>query len=468
MTTDTNKTVFISYRRTVSKDRALFVFDYLQKQGYDVFIDIEKINSGLFDKVIANQIRTRQHFIVLLNKGSLEGCQNQNDWLRREIEEALHYGRNIIPIKDEDVDLGREIEYLPIEWRDKFATLNMLPWVHYYYEAVLEKLCERFLLAPLYPLQHVSSISVDEQKQVDEIIRNANNNLSTDYLSNFGSSIEQSQQTTSSKIITPIRPSSSNFMPKPFSWIDIPEGKVTILDSLKSGYLKEDTTFNVSAFQIAKYPVTNAQYQLFLDAGGYKTIRWWTKAGFDELQAGRRWINRKWEITGEIWSQPYNWNSLSLNDDNPVGGVSWYEAIAYCKWLSEITGENIMLPTEQQWQRAAQGDDGRVYPWGNEWDITRCNNRFTFRNKQVKTRVIEFENKGDSPFGVVDMAGNISEWCLTHHQSGNISADEIWYGACILRGGAYSSNANTTSNNHRAKSHPIRRLETIGFRLARF
>ena len=66
------------------------------------------------------------------------------------------------------------------------------------------------------------------------------------------------------------------------------------------------------------------------------------------------------------WSEPRFWNDSQWNGaQHPVVGVSWYEAVAFCLWLSDVTGERIMLPTEDQWQYAAQGDDGRTYPWGN-------------------------------------------------------------------------------------------------------
>ncbi|HRF95413.1 MAG TPA: SUMF1/EgtB/PvdO family nonheme iron enzyme, partial [Aggregatilineales bacterium] len=76
----------------------------------------------------------------------------------------------------------------------------------------------------------------------------------------------------------------------------------------------------------------------------------------------------------ENWTQPLYWDDEKWNGaDYPVVGVSWYEAIAYCRWLSDATGEMITLPTEQAWQYVAEGDEGREYPWGNGWDSTKCN-----------------------------------------------------------------------------------------------
>ncbi|MBK8026843.1 MAG: SUMF1/EgtB/PvdO family nonheme iron enzyme [Chloroflexi bacterium] len=129
-------------------------------------------------------------------------------------------------------------------------------------------------------------------------------------------------------------------------------------------------TLDVPAFAIAKYPVTNAQYRLFVTAGGYAERRWWTEAGWEAKAKGWKWDGSQWVETNQPWAEPRywndpNWKSAAWNgDDYPVTGVSWYEATAYCAWLSAETGESIGLPGEQQWQRAAQGSDGRAYPWG--------------------------------------------------------------------------------------------------------
>jgi len=184
---------------------------------------------------------------------------------------------------------------------------------------------------------------------------------------------------------------SSALLPAPFAWIEIPGRK--------------GKTWQGAPYQIAKYHVTNAQFRLFVDAGGYRERKWWTDAG---------WAARE----REKWTEPRYWSDSKWNgNEYPVVGVSWYEAVAYCLWLSEALGEKIMLPTEDQWQYAAQGDDKRAYPWGNTWDGSRCNNRVGGQGIGKTTPVRQYEGKGDSPFGVVDMAGNVWEWCLTDYET---------------------------------------------------
>lgn len=148
-------------------------------------------------------------------------------------------------------------------------------------------------------------------------------------------------------------------LPAPFDWIEIPTGKVTLEEG---GYIPNGgQNYDVPTFYIAKYPITNAQFAKFIGEGGYNQKKWWTDFG--------------WQLKeNESLVAPRYWNNTELNgSEQPVVGVSWYEAVAFCLWMSDITGEKIMLSTEQQWQRAAQGNDDRIYPWGNQFDKSRAN-----------------------------------------------------------------------------------------------
>lgn len=195
------------------------------------------------------------------------------------------------------------------------------------------------------------------------------------------------------------RKRSVELLPAPFAWIEIPGGKGTLKTDAPGVTLAVPS----EKYWIAKYPLTNARFAPFMEAGGYTQDRWWTKAGIEAR-------------TRENWTEPRLWQDAKWNGaEQPVVGVSWFEAIAYCQWLSEVTGEKIMLPTEAQWQYAAQGTDGREYPWGKNWDTSRCNNNVGGKGIGKTSPVRQYEGKGDSPFGVVDMAGNVWEWCLTDY-----------------------------------------------------
>jgi formylglycine-generating enzyme required for sulfatase activity len=240
---------------------------------------------------------------------------------------------------------------------------------------------------------------------------------------------------------------SESILPAPFAWITIP-GK---------------------GYSIAKYPITNAQYGTFIEAGGYDNRQWWTDAGWDAKQRG---LTMEWGTGAAVptttWTQPRFWDDPQFNGaDYPVVGVSWYEALAFCLWLSDATGEKIMLPTEDQWQYAAQGDDGRKYPWGNEWDCTRCNNSVPPCQSDGTTPVRQYEGKGDSPFGVVDMSGNVWEWCLTDFED-NTNDMNSSANARVIRGGGwfYFTKADPRTN-FRYSDAPYSWYNFRGFRVVR-
>jgi formylglycine-generating enzyme required for sulfatase activity len=148
-------------------------------------------------------------------------------------------------------------------------------------------------------------------------------------------------------------------------------------------------------------------------------------------------------------------------DDLPRSNVSWYDVVAFCRWLSNKLGYTVTLPTEQQWQRAAQGDDEREYPWGDDFDHSRCN----IASKST-TPVTQYPN-GASPFGVMDMAGNVAEWCLTkwgefRKDSNNLDGEE----ERVLRGYPhYGDRYQDASVKYRVHYLPSEENNGNGFRL---
>lgn len=257
------------------------------------------------------------------------------------------------------------------------------------------------------------------------------------------------------RIVTPepIRSRVYDLLPEPFEWCEIPAGRVTIEDHGE---------FEVAAFEMAKYPITNAQYGQFVEAGGYENQDWWTEAGWTARERGWAHVNGEWQSTGSPWTEPSFWRDKEWNGDNqPVVGVSWYETVAFCSWLSELCSETIMLPTEQQWQRAAQGDDGRIYPWGNKSpDDTMCN----FANNVGKTTPVTLYPAGVSPFGVIDMSGNVWEWCLNEFDN-PASTDLAGDARRVLRGGSWHVDQYGARCAYRYRYFPQGRRSDVGFRV---
>ncbi|MDX1993235.1 MAG: tetratricopeptide repeat protein [bacterium] len=168
--TDTDKTVFISYRRSVSAFIARAVFQDLRYNGYDVFMDVESIDAGAFDTVILNQIAARTHFLVILTPGAVERCTEPGDWLRREIEHAMDLRRNVVPLLVNNFDFRDAQKYLT----GKLAHLqrhNALTVPHDYFEEAMHRLRTRFLRNPR-PVEVIPA-PTSEQPEVARIIAGA-------------------------------------------------------------------------------------------------------------------------------------------------------------------------------------------------------------------------------------------------------------------------------------------------------
>src|SRR6516164_1795981 len=153
------KTVFLSYRRT-NVSWALAIFQNLTQQGYDVFYDFMSIGSGDFESVIVENVKARAHFLVLLTPSALEHCDNPADWLRREIETALDYQRNIVPLMLEGFDFGTP--QIASQLTGKLAAIkhyNALPIVSAYFFEAMERLRGQYLNVPLAGVLHPPSLA---------------------------------------------------------------------------------------------------------------------------------------------------------------------------------------------------------------------------------------------------------------------------------------------------------------------
>jgi formylglycine-generating enzyme required for sulfatase activity len=211
-----------------------------------------------------------------------------------------------------------------------------------------------------------------------------------------------------------------------FEWIKIPGGEVTLIESwANDSYLPYNQPVHVPVadFAISRFPITNAQFAHFILANGYNNPAYWTDAG---------WLEK--EASG--WQKPRRWDETSPVErpDHPVIGVSWYEAYAFALWLAAITSEQVTLPHEKQWQRAAQGDDNRLYPWGDGWQAgMHCNHGLDGEIRGT-TSVLQFPS-GASPYGVVDMTGNVWEWCLNQFEIDSVETEGT--APRLLRGGSW-------------------------------
>jgi formylglycine-generating enzyme required for sulfatase activity len=308
----------------------------------------------------------------------------------------------------------------------------------------------------------------------------------------------------------------------------IPAGTYTIGDDNSHyDYEKPAHPVTIAAFTMGVFPVTNAEYRLFIAAGGYEDERWWEteaarawlkgetsnesqKAFYRDLVSNLQhlsdddiralpdftpdqieqllwfkhastaeWENQvdEWYPPGKTYRQPQFWHDSRFNHPSqPVVGVCWFEARAYCAWLSAQTSGAYSLPTEAEWEAAARGLAGRVYAYGNDYDAARCN---TFETHIRRTTPIGVFPGGQTPEGIADLSGNVWEWTTTIWGH-DLNRPDFAYpyvpidgredttdGAVrrVVRGGSWYSYRDYARAAYRSYARPDYRFAYLGFRV---
>jgi formylglycine-generating enzyme required for sulfatase activity len=213
-----------------------------------------------------------------------------------------------------------------------------------------------------------------------------------------------------------------------------------------------DVTLN--GFWIGQTEVTNAQFRRFIDAGGYNQSTLWTSAGW------------QWRTANSI-TQPAEWGARGNQPGHPVVGASSYEAMAYANWVAQQSGQPVHLPSETEWERAARGSDGRTWPWG---DATPHDGLLNFNNRVGGTSAVGSYPAGASPFGALDMAGNVWELTRSHYREYPYRSDDGREnqeadGARVVRGGRWASDASGVRSARRGNTDPWNQDGGHGFRL---
>ncbi|MBF0109153.1 MAG: SUMF1/EgtB/PvdO family nonheme iron enzyme [Magnetococcales bacterium] len=149
-----------------------------------------------------------------------------------------------------------------------------------------------------------------------------------------------------------------------------------------------------TGWKLGKYLVTVQEFQQFVEQGGYEEPRWWNKA----------WTIRQ----KNSWTSPEDCDTQTEHPNRPVTGVSWFEAMAYCRWLSAQRGKTIRLPCEKLWETAATPLQGGKYPWGNTEPTPELAN---FGRNVGRPTPVGLYPAGDGPLGHCDLLGNVWEWC---------------------------------------------------------
>ena len=217
-------------------------------------------------------------------------------------------------------------------------------------------------------------------------------------------------------------------------------------------------TLITQPYRISRYPITVAQYNTFIEAGGYNQRQYWTKAGW-------QW-RTKTQIAG-----PETYRAVFQTPNHPQVGISWYEAVAFCNWLTTVLSYEVRLPTEAEWERAARHTDGCSYPWGAKFSADRCNMAETGIGS---TAAVGLFPNGDAQCGAADLSGNVLEWCSTKwfdsykNYANVVNNDKDGDAARALRGGAWSYLAGVGRSANRGWGGPTYRFNHVGFRLVVF
>jgi toxoflavin biosynthesis protein ToxD len=242
---------------------------------------------------------------------------------------------------------------------------------------------------------------------------------------------------------------------KQLDMVIIPKGHFIMgsIPTLDQEAFDEETPMHIiylTDYYLSCTPITNDQYALFIAATHYSSPEGWH---------------------GKV--PPHG------KERHPVVNVNWEDSSAYCRWLSTTTGDAYRLPSEAEWEKGARGVNALVFPWGNAWEPYRCN---TLEADLRSTVSVDNFQKGNSPYGLLDMAGNIFEWTNTLWQEEGLNSNPFRYpydpddgrevaaknerAIRIARGGSFLRNRRYARCSSRMRFRATTRNPDTGFRVA--
>ncbi len=389
--------ILISYRREDSADVTGRIDDRLVQQfgRGAVFVDVDSIPFGVdFRKHLDEHVAKCDVFLVVIGP-------DWNGSKHNEGKSRLEDPRDFVRIEIESA-LKREIPVVPVLVRGaKIPAADRLP-------------------VSLHDLSYRNGLEVrsgrDFHGDMNRLIR---------FLEQSISGIEKQGIQKSGRAKNP-------FAQMPVGMARVPKGSFLYGDQNIPVVIDHD-------YWIDQYPVTNQKYGEFVLAGGYEHQQCWSTEGW------------QWKMKVNITApDPTSWDDTKWNKPNqPIVGVSYHEAEAYAKWIGK------RLPSEQEWEKAARGEGGRQYPWGEEFDLNKCNSKETGIGHTMP--VSQYPN-GVSPYGCHDMAGNVWEWCANRH-------DKQKNDSRVIRGGSWGSKLENLRAPKRDWDFTDVRDDSLGFRL---
>ncbi len=224
---------------------------------------------------------------------------------------------------------------------------------------------------------------------------------------------------------------------------EVPAGKYTVGGDKEAGKSDKRPVTIPYPYRLARYLVTNAQFACFVAAHDFSDGRWW-----------RGLPDKERQIDNPYFSYA----------NGPRETVSWYQAVAFCRWLSDKLGYTVELPHEYEWEVAARWPDNRFYPWGNKFDAAKANIS-EGNNVGEPTAVGLYPHGANSKLNLYDLSGNVWEWCRNKFKTPDdegVDGSDDWR---VLRGGSFYGLANLARAAYRSYFVPGSRYYDFGFRL---
>jgi formylglycine-generating enzyme required for sulfatase activity len=389
--------IFVSHHRSPQEDAfAARLAADLKATGADVWLDTESIASGDFVTKISEGLAGRQWLVLVMTPDAL-----RSSWVRQEVDTAFnevtaHRMLGIIPLEMMPCDVSD----IPLLWRS----------LHRYdatkdYQSALAGLMRALGLAaapvsqsaPVVPppLSPASTVPARDPTPAPVGATPALH-LTPTTLYNLG--FRGYSLRGVEFVLPPV--------------CSVPAGVFTMgSDKTRDPKAKDDElprhSVQVDAFALGQHPVTVAEYACAVRA----------KAVSPRIpKTGISWAVR---LMGKYEKLSISWTQQLYRLDHPVIMVPWNDALAYTQWLARITLQDWRLPTEAEWEKAARGTDGRIYPWGDAFDSARCNTRegnfFPIDSHVAFTTAVGRYPSGASPYEVFDMAGNVLQWTSSQY-----------------------------------------------------
>ncbi len=399
--------VFVSHSHQENAWCRQFV-SKLRQLGYDVWYDEHNLGSGALRDTIDRELLARQHFIVIFSPAAL-----QSHWVKDEMEGAIklfHQGKmqTFLPVVAARCDVPPSLErYRRIEGPSGASVsvgeavarvAKILPPVPAIVPPPPPPVTPRPAPTQASPSSPSSPHSFSRRALIVTGVTSATAiAVGSGILYWVNNQPTPRPPPTSDNSFVPVSLVLLGFVGKIYGTVKVIIPPVVSVPSgpflMGSDPAKDSQAFSdeqpqesitiASGYQIGQYHVTVAEFDLAVQADA---------------------VNQPPDNSGITWQTQLG------QLDHPVVSVSWFDVVKYCQWLAQVTGDPWRLPTEAEWEKAARGTDGQIYPWGDQWDNTRANT--TDGGPGTTTPVGVYANAGDaSPYGCHDMAGNAWQWC---------------------------------------------------------